>query len=375
MAANTWTPNLSDVTHHWSKAVATAEEEVVAFFPYVTSIQVINKIPDSVRLHLYTVFSIENFASGASCFHVLKKIFRRPDTSVYHLEGLHAKLVFVDDELVSVGSQNLTARGKKNREATVLSPTPLDARQQRRLEQWQAEAVLLTPEMMEEMQILLPESCRAYHEYQERLTAAEDAVTEALVTMTQDRLGWERIIQTAHARFQSSLDLFRKRLASSEDGVNRAKAERIVLDCTWIRNSFGRGPVRMRTVGDRLYWSENLGWCWNSSGRNDTNKFSINMAYRSADLYFEEFLRRERWRSLSLDDVRRHLKSRFHGHVYNLNDDAYHDYTLERDQDVIFWGYSFDLVDLTNYVIDEFQLETLYAAWKDLQELEDSHAP
>lgn len=211
---------LNDCTHGWKHSVQTAENLVELFFPYVTSIQVINKIPTDILLHLYTVFSLENFAAGGSSFQVLRKIFKRPNTRIYHLEGLHAKLFFVDGNLISLGSQNLTARGAKNLEATVLHPgTEPSKRQLAILETWKADAVLITQSMMDEMKKWLPEIRKAYTSYQKQIEPAERQIAEVLDIFTEERRERERVVASAYQRLDDSLSRLRQQIDEMSENM------------------------------------------------------------------------------------------------------------------------------------------------------------
>src|SRR5262249_10680513 len=73
---------------------------------------------------LYTVvFSAENFTSGGSEVSCLRKLFDA-GVRIYHLgdrsghSRLHAKILLLPNELVTIGSQNMTAGGMSNLEAT-----------------------------------------------------------------------------------------------------------------------------------------------------------------------------------------------------------------------------------------------------------------
>lgn len=67
---------------------------------------------------ILTTFEVETFATGASDIRTVKRLVDA-GFHVRGLHGLHAKIVLADDAAI-VGSQNLTNRGRRNKEATVL---------------------------------------------------------------------------------------------------------------------------------------------------------------------------------------------------------------------------------------------------------------
>jgi hypothetical protein len=82
------------------------------FSPYVTG-----SCADRVLLvagggdvELYTVFTAEDFACGASSLRCLQRLIEG-GVKVYHLPDLHAKMLLVPGQVVTIGSQNLTNGG------------------------------------------------------------------------------------------------------------------------------------------------------------------------------------------------------------------------------------------------------------------------
>ncbi|MGE5465655.1 MAG: phospholipase D-like domain-containing protein [Methanocella sp.] len=101
---------------------------------------------------MYTNFCAEHFAAGASSLRTLRKMLRM-ECLVYHLPNLHAKVVLVDDAFATVGSQNLTNQGRRNREATLLLNEVVDVARVRRLtEGWTKERIALSVEMIDDME-------------------------------------------------------------------------------------------------------------------------------------------------------------------------------------------------------------------------------
>lgn len=113
----------------WMLAKAAAAKEVWAASPYVTDTRLFQAAKKGGNMRLYTDFSSISFISGASSLKVLKELLYS-NVEIYHAECLHAKVVLIDATWFSVGSQNLTKRGRnKNLEASFVSgeaATPTD---------------------------------------------------------------------------------------------------------------------------------------------------------------------------------------------------------------------------------------------------------
>lgn len=104
---------------------AAEAREILAASPYITDRRLFKRC-DTECARLYTNFSALNFIVGASSLQALKKLLSSGVT-IYHVGFLHAKVVMVDGEHFSIGSQNLTVRGRrKNVEASFVagSDTP-----------------------------------------------------------------------------------------------------------------------------------------------------------------------------------------------------------------------------------------------------------
>src|SRR5258708_2141043 len=103
-------------TRRWRQVIRAAGD-LVAFSPYITQSEVTDALAaKGERCSLYTVASVENLASGASSLSCLRALVSA-GVRVYHLLGLHAKMLLVPGRVVTVGSQNFTAAGDRNLEA------------------------------------------------------------------------------------------------------------------------------------------------------------------------------------------------------------------------------------------------------------------
>lgn len=103
----------------WVATIAAAKR-VVAFSPFITRCAVTEALAKrGPTCQLYTVVTVENYASGGSSVSCLRRLFDAK-VQIYHLDDLHAKILLIPDELVTIGSQNMTGGGTTNREASVV---------------------------------------------------------------------------------------------------------------------------------------------------------------------------------------------------------------------------------------------------------------
>ena len=96
-------------------------ESATFISPYLTSKtaeEIITRFePESSDI--YTVFTLENFASGASSINTVSKLMSSGHR-VFHIPELHAKMVIAKN-FATIGSQNLTRGGSKNKEASYVT--------------------------------------------------------------------------------------------------------------------------------------------------------------------------------------------------------------------------------------------------------------
>lgn len=112
--------HLKNVVRRWKREASDADKLII-FSPYLTSTtaETVTSVVDSDACEIYTLFSSELFINQSSSVKTLIKL-KKNGFRLYSLPSLHAKIVLIPGVFASIGSQNLTTRGSKNLEATVL---------------------------------------------------------------------------------------------------------------------------------------------------------------------------------------------------------------------------------------------------------------
>jgi hypothetical protein len=202
------------VRPRWRREIKSAERSLF-FSPYVTGkcAQRVLLVAGAGTVELYTVFTAENFASRGSSLGCLRKLIEG-GVKVYHLAGLHAKMLLVPGRAITVGSQNLTTRGQDNREATVLTTDGALVRQAEvETEAWVKERVAVTLAMIDDMvkrvrplRKLFKAAQDAAEEIDEQVRAAQRERDEAERRARLERAGRERL-----EREQKERELVRQR--------------------------------------------------------------------------------------------------------------------------------------------------------------------
>lgn len=183
------TLHFGDISEHWQKqSLSATAASIKIFSPYITGRQTLQLASRHPSAEVYTVFDAELFVAGASSLHELRALIEA-EVAVYHLPDLHAKIVWIPDSFLSVGSQNLTNRGRQNREATVaIDHDPWMSDVEKELQLWLANRLAISIEMIDDM----AEAVDPLLEDSRRRRAAHDETNKAIIAADAIRREAER---------------------------------------------------------------------------------------------------------------------------------------------------------------------------------------
>ena len=121
-----------DVYSRWQRLVASAQDSITIYSPYfdklVPFLLKANKNLDPDKISVITDFTAESLLEMPNQLRTIKKVLSE-GVSVLTLPGLHAKILLIDDKYVSIGSQNFTCRGRRNKEVSATPFEPLEGSQ------------------------------------------------------------------------------------------------------------------------------------------------------------------------------------------------------------------------------------------------------
>ncbi len=163
----------------WKREIDNTGETVTIFCPYVNQPTVRTVIHNPDRSYeVYTVFSAENFANGSSSLKALRWLLGN-GVKVFHLDGLHAKLILPGNGVASVGSQNLTSRGARSFECTLVTNDHSTVRDiEQRTKAWKELAVVITLEMVEDLENLLKDLKKLFRKFKNATAEADELVLD-----------------------------------------------------------------------------------------------------------------------------------------------------------------------------------------------------
>lgn len=145
--------HFNNAAGQWRRRVAAAVSAPLKIFsPYITGKQALHLARGRDQTEVYTLFEAELFASRASALSEVKALLMT-GVDVYRLPDLHAKILWIPGHFLSVGSQNLTSQGMRNKEATaIIAHEPWMTQVETALDRWIQQRQRITLEMVAHME-------------------------------------------------------------------------------------------------------------------------------------------------------------------------------------------------------------------------------
>ncbi|VXB17268.1 phosphatidylserine/phosphatidylglycerophosphate/cardiolipin synthase family protein [Pseudomonas sp. 8O] len=164
---------------HWKSKGKKAKKQIRLISPYLTGKTAESVLGDSVKGSVYTVFDVEIFASGASDIFVFKRLMERGH-QLFHLEGLHAKVVIGSDGFATLGSQNITSKGERNLELSALYTDAISVSKVNKIiSPWLERAIPITINMIAEMELLIEPLKKQYEEFKHACSVVQNKIDRA----------------------------------------------------------------------------------------------------------------------------------------------------------------------------------------------------
>lgn len=209
-----------NVANRWRKEAEKSQKELIILSPYVTAptaISVLERAHNAYLCELYTQFSLMNFVNGGSSLSALKLLLVA-GVRLYHLPDIHAKVVLVDDRFASIGSQNLTARGTRQLEATICFDGEEDVRSvAKNVKRYTSKRVAITMSMLVDAEEFVAVVEKEYR----KVASASDAFGVELWRRHKEREEEEMLARKVAAEVEArkiTADLRRRDLSERLDG-------------------------------------------------------------------------------------------------------------------------------------------------------------
>ena len=251
-----------DAYKRWLKIIRVATTDITIFTPYFD--QTLLKLLQEntglarARLTIVTDISPENALEMPYQLKAAKKALSL-GIVVLSLDGLHAKVLLVDGNHTSVGSQNFTKRGRQNKEATVLPAIMLgDSHFVKILHEWRLEAREVTEDEIDE---LLTQLTPLFRQHKKMHEAIEVKVSKVLAQQAQKRVAASSE-QKARAELEKNkANLLRDQLLELERQSTVRLKETFIYATIRERD----GYLTLISEGDMTNWE----------GKNQDGSFSL----------------------------------------------------------------------------------------------------
>lgn len=340
---------LRSIDRRWKKEIALANEKIVFLSPYLTSntanLVLQNALPEITRV--YTVFSFWNFVSGSSSIKTLKQL-RNKGFQLFHLEKLHAKVLIVDNSFASLGSQNLTFGGTKNREATAAI---LNVEQITRLNElvkyWLTDARPISDEMIAEVEELIKPLQKKIKPVLEETSYIEEEF-------------WYKLkleeMRKRTSRTRRTLNRFRG--TAGHWSIDEETARLFIRKSAWwLRHPSGiaaRAPRHQYNVyGSNPDWRIDFG----------ANTFLVGRAIQRCLNTIDDALEKMSvGETVSLEEVHDLMFYNITGAVANYKGYEYEGYysAIDSDRDMVFGTQSIDIKDFINCMMEVTYFESVF---------------
>ncbi|WP_107668777.1 phospholipase D-like domain-containing protein [Cyanothece sp. BG0011] len=180
---------IKSIDRRWKKEVKQATDKIFVLSPYITSRTadvILNNVKKTEICEIYTVFSVNNFISSSSSIHTIKRLYEK-GFNLYHLEKLHAKIILIPNQFASIGSQNLTYNGVRNKEASIIITDSLKIQDiLEELKKWFLQRSIITESMINEMEDNFIPLQDKFFELQQEAAALENSIWDNEYKRIQD---------------------------------------------------------------------------------------------------------------------------------------------------------------------------------------------
>jgi len=170
----------SDVYPVWRTKVRAAEAEIAVFAPFMDRLLISllsnNSDLPSSSIGVVTSFNPDSLLEMPNHLKTIKRLLKK-GIQVFRLDGLHAKVLLVDNTTAVIGSQNFTSYARRNREVSVSPLLPLNGTSVlKTLQDWRRQAQPVDEDYID---ILLTRLRRHIKRHRENLKDVEETLRQA----------------------------------------------------------------------------------------------------------------------------------------------------------------------------------------------------
>ncbi len=352
---------LKSIVRKWKTSCSVAEN-VVIVSPYITSRTaeiVTSNIPPGC-CEINTLFDSEVFINLSSSVQTLINLKNR-GFDLYAVENLHAKVILTSNEIVTIGSQNLTNKGHKNIEASVVLK---DKKTLREVKKWLIDIekirTEISLEMLEEMRDLVRPHQK---EYKSLLLEAKLIDTEIsnnqrardIARKEDERRKQIEIVQNKR-RDIATVIRAKQPLLQRPELISLELAKQFVSNSAWWHTHSSGRPVRARKHANRIYKSTTHGWALDFGANTFLVGKAIERCCREINKQIDSALVGE---PITIENLKQKLALHIRGAVANYDGNEYESYYPTTGQDMMFGAQSIDVEDGVKFMLSKININNL----------------
>lgn len=325
---------MGSTVRRWANEASEVGADLVVVSPYLTS-QTAERILLQKRNRgsgaptVLTTFTAEVFATGASKLPTLRRLLSG-GCRLFHIDNLHAKILLTPD-FVSIGSQNLTQGGTRNKEASVaIKDIAAIAEVRKGIGRWQSDAHPIDLAMIQLMERHVMPLRKRMSQIRKDFQHADVRIAAALL----------------RPRVESVLR--QRQWLSRGEKIPRWLAEDFIkATAWWLRHP--TGGVRAPRHARRIYLCRRYGWSVDFGA----NTFLVGKALERCREKILGFFGRIRDGDVAKrSEVEQSLRYEVARSVANSRGEEYWPHYPDNGRDLVFGTQSIDLEDAVEFVIN-----------------------
>ncbi|MGP0171314.1 hypothetical protein ACSVIJ_05450 [Pseudomonas sp. NCHU5208] len=271
----------------WRIKARAATSPLTILSPFITGELCTSLVEGKANARIYTRFDVPLFASGGSSLDQLEALLRAGH-QLFKIDGLHAKVVMDESSFVTIGSQNLTKRGRLHNKELSAAFTSDKVRDvvRARIAPWLEEAEPITAEMIQWMRDNVKDPAALHKAFREacetvELSFAAQFKRQAdVLPLTEDADGSavkverERRLQAIRGKISERMTPLKKSFPAQRCRVIQPKKKNHSPFLSVGSGSFTNWQIEQKTIeldqGKRYLCaleSGDIGWVRVASGR------------------------------------------------------------------------------------------------------------
>lgn len=270
----------------WIDCLKNSTSKNILVSPYLTP-TLANSLIESINpknISIYTRFSLEDFASKSTSLSLIKNLTQK-NYNFFEIKDLHAKVILIPGFFASIGSQNLTNKGKINKEATFCTADQVEVNKiEIELSKWLQNSKPITLEMIELFESELPKLEKVYDIFLSKINLSEKKIDNLLLQSEINRKNQE-LLEFKIAACQKARRIIKIKFPEKNKVPENQARFFIEKSAWWLNHAKAGRHIRAKSHSKRVRqingrWEIKLG----------ANSFEVEIAILRCLIIIENYL-------------------------------------------------------------------------------------